>query len=348
MNSMRVIGQRLVLIALLFTSAYAHSWVEQLMVIAPNGTFVGSPGYPRGYVARSDPSFSDPTMMYRLPVAPNPEVTKSDNLCKDTQRKQIQPDGYPRLQASAGAAVAIRFQENGHVTLPENTPGKPKNRGTLYIYGTSEPKEDEQFLDVHKVWTEDGTGGDGRGALLAKRDYDDGRCYQVNGNEISTTRQKEFPHEVDPNMGMDLWCQADIALPSNAPYGKPYTLYWIWDWPTAAGTPDTPNGKQEIYTTCMDVDIDDSANARKNEAANYDHEQSLNGASIPEQFKVIFAAQQEEPAASTSSSTPTYTQSPSTLATTPSPQPATGSPVATVTVTSYVTSTLVVTPTPSG
>lgn len=38
-----------------------------------------------------------------------------------------------------------------------------------------------------------------------------------------------------------------------------YTLYWVWDWPTAARTPGFPNGKPEVYTTCMDVDVVDAA-----------------------------------------------------------------------------------------
>ncbi|KAL4998808.1 hypothetical protein BDV10DRAFT_166322 [Aspergillus recurvatus] len=343
---MHGIGRRLILLASLFSSTHAHSWVEQLRVIASNGTFVGSPGYPRGNVLRSSPSFSDTAMTYLLPPDGKTEATETDNLCMDTQQKQVQTDGSPRLQASAGAAVALRFQENGHVTLPETQKGKPKNRGTVYVYGTTDPKLDEKLLDVHKVWTKDGTGGDGRGVLLAKRDYDDGRCYQVNGGEISQKRQKEFPHEADQYMGGDLWCQADIALPSNAPSGKPYTLYWVWDWPTAAGVePSLPNGKQEVYTTCMDVDVVGHPDSRTSTDAKYDHDQSLNGASVPEQFKEIFSSKSGgsseatsiEPAAETPSSP--LTTAPSGLATEP--------PVATVTVTSFVTSVQFVRPTGS-
>ncbi|RDW93918.1 uncharacterized protein DSM5745_01240 [Aspergillus mulundensis] len=340
---MHGISWRLILLAFLFTSSWAHSWVEQLMVIAPNGTFVGSPGYPRGNILRSNPSFSDTSMTYLLPTDGKAEATKADYLCKDTQRKQAQTDGSPRLQASAGAAIALRFQENGHVTLPETQKGKPKNRGTIYVYGTTDPKEDEKLLDVHKVWTEDGAGGDGRGVLLAQRNYDDGRCYQVNGGEISTKRQKEFPHEADKYMGGDLWCQADIALPSNAPSGKPYTLYWVWDWPTAAGVdPGLPHGKQEMYTTCMDVDVVDHSDSRMSNSANYDHDQSLNGASIPKQFNEIFASQSGSSSEATSTK-PTPTPS---RPVTPAPSgPATGRPVATVTVTSFVTSVQWVRPT---
>ncbi|KAL4911794.1 hypothetical protein BDW62DRAFT_196233 [Aspergillus aurantiobrunneus] len=346
MNDIRDIGRRLILLALLFTSACAHSWVEQLMVIAPNGTFVGSPGYPRGYVPRTDPAFDDTSLTYRLPADGKPEATEADFLCMDTQRKQVQTEGSPRLQASAGAAVALRFQENGHVTLPEGQIGKPSNRGTIYVYGTQESKEGEKLLDVHKLWNKDGTGGDGRGVLLAERDFDDGRCYQVNDGEISQRRQAEFPHEADQSMGMDLWCQADIAIPSNTPSGKPYTLYWVWDWPTMPGAdPSLPDGKQEIYTTCMDVDVVDSSDSRMSQNANYNYDQSLNAASIPEQFNEIIASRPGNSTMGTSTE-PTEAAS-SSPATTAASDPATTSPVATVTVTSFVTSVQYVSPTGS-
>ena len=33
-------------------------------------------------------------------------------------------------------------------------------------------------------------------------------------------------------------------------------MYWVWDWPTAPDVdPNVPDGKQELYTTCMDIDI---------------------------------------------------------------------------------------------
>ncbi|KAF7588912.1 hypothetical protein BBP40_005027 [Aspergillus hancockii] len=279
-------GLGLLFFFFLAPSVNAHSWVEQLTVIAPNGTFVGSPGYPRGYVSRSAPDFQDSKMMYRLP---QPRISPSDNLCKETQRKQVQSDGSPRLQASAGAAISLRYQENGHVTLPQNTLGKPPNRGTVYVYGTADPKEDEKFLDVHNVWNKEGTGGDKRGILLSIQNYDDGRCYQVNDGEISKTRQAQFPHAREDPMGADLWCQNDIRLPSNTPPGKPYALYWVWDWPTEPG-PTAPQGLSEIYTSCMDVDMLASSGTQLQVAANYTQDQSLNRAAIPSQFEEIFGS----------------------------------------------------------
>lgn len=278
------------LIALLATTANAHSWIEELKVIASNGTFVGSPGYPRGNVLRTSPDFSDTAMVNRLPENGN-KVQDSDPMCMKSQTTQTQTDGSPRLQAQAGSRIALRYQENGHVTLPETQKGKPDNRGTIYVYGTTQPKEDEKFLDVHKVWNKDGSGGDKRGVLLSTQNFDDSRCYQINGGEISKNRQEKFPHEADQTMGQDMWCQQDIALPSSAPSGKPYTLYWVWDWPTLPGKDQSmPDGKPEIYTTCMDVDITSGGQNKMNVQANYDKEQSLNSASIPEQFNEIFGS----------------------------------------------------------
>ena len=57
-------------------------------------------------------------------------------------------------------------------------------------------------------------------------------------------------------MGTNLQCKYDIKLPANTPTGQLYTLYQVWDQLTASSVdPDVPDGKQELYTTCMDVDI---------------------------------------------------------------------------------------------
>ncbi|ODM18822.1 hypothetical protein SI65_05439 [Aspergillus cristatus] len=280
-----------VLTTLLATTANAHSWIEQLMVINPNnGSFVGSPGYPRGYVPRTSPDFSDDAMTYRLP-SNGVNLTKADKMCMDTQTSpDDQKPDFPRLQAQQGSAIALRYQENGHVTEPENQEGKPPNRGTVYVYGTTEPSDDDRIISIHKVWNEDGTGGDKRGKLLATRNYDDGRCYQVNGGTISTDRQAKFKHTADQLMGTNLWCQTDIKLPEDAEGGKQYTLYWVWDWPTLPGKDDSlPNGKPELYTTCMDVDVTGKADTNTKVQAKYDDTQSLNDASIPGQFAKLFS-----------------------------------------------------------
>ncbi|KAJ5773445.1 hypothetical protein N7457_008341 [Penicillium paradoxum] len=319
----------LVALLALYTPSHAHSWVEELTLIAPNGTFVGTPGYPRGNYLRTTSGFSDTTMTYLVPPNTRANVTQIlpiDKMCKDTQQDQTQSDGSPRLEAGAGAAIALRFQENGHVTLPQNQPGKPANRGFVYVYGTTQPKVGEKFLDVHGAWTQDGTGGDGRGVLLSVQNFDDGRCYQINGGEISGTRQAKYTHTASQLMGADLWCQQDIQLPSNAPSGKPYTLYWVWDWPTAAGVdPTYPNGKAEIYTTCMEVDVVNKINKQATKGE-FESEQDLNKAAIPSQFNALYGPQ----------SSPSRTTFITSLAATGA---ATGTAPQTLTVTDWVTRT---------
>ena len=220
------------LAAVTFTSSCsAHSWIEEMRIIAPNATFTDATGYPRGNAKRGPGVDPDKAMVHRLPPDGTPVdvgLQPKDVMCMPSQQKQVQSDGSPRLKAAAGDMIALRYQENGHVTLPQGQLGKEPNRGTVYIYGTTEPSQEEKFLDVHKKWNADGSGGNKKGRLLATQNYDDGRCYQVNGGPISTTRQKQFPHEADPKMGGDIWCQNDIALPKDAPSGKPYTLYWVW------------------------------------------------------------------------------------------------------------------------
>ncbi|OAP65145.1 hypothetical protein AYL99_01117 [Fonsecaea erecta] len=266
----------------------AHTWIEQLMVIAPNGTLVGQPGFARGNVLRGTPGFSDPTMVNLIPPDGRPinQIQPSDLMCKSSQTSQTQTDGSPRLQAAAGAGVALRYQENGHVTLPDNQPGKPPNRGTVYVYGTTQPSPDDSFLAIHRVWTPDGSGGDGRGRLLSTRNFDDSQCYQVNGGQISQQRQQQYKHPADDLMGQDLWCQQDIQIPDDAPSGQPYTLYWVWDWPTLPGTAGFPDGKQEIYTTCMDVDIvDDTGDDTVSKAqVDYAQGQPLDNAAVSAQM----------------------------------------------------------------
>jgi hypothetical protein len=248
----------LLLLSTIASLAAGHSWVEQLTVVANNGSFVGEPGFARGNVLRTSPGFSDPTMVNLIP--PNGRSTgltvlSTDSMCRPSQQTQNQTEGSPRLQALAGQRVALRYQENGHVSLPQNQPGKPSNRGTVFVYATNDSQPTDTLLAIHRVWNEAGTGGDGRGVLLAQQDFDDGRCYQINSGTISVSRQATFPHVPDTLQGANLWCQNDIVLPASAQVGSPLTLYWVWDWPTAPGTPGFVNGKPELYTTCMDIDI---------------------------------------------------------------------------------------------
>lgn len=345
-------------LALLVSLSSQHSWVEEMDVIdLQTGTFTGTPGYCRNNTKRTAPGFSDPLMVHILPGQGQPSieqrdtipatdltgVTNDDKMCKMTQQTAYQADGSPRLQAAPGALVSLRYQENGHVTLPNNQPGKPANRGTVYIYGTTQPKFPELFLDVVGQWTADGTGGDRRGRLLATQPFDDGVCYQINSGNISTARQAAHPHEPDQLSGANLWCQNDIAIPTDAPTGKPYTIYWVWDWPTAPGVdPNLPKGKAELYTTCMDVDIVAKPASKRRVKARQQAAPSagnnLNSAAIPAYVHSLTASPAPaSPAPTGASPVVSSAASPNPAPTTPAAQPAAGSnPMASSGVAAYI------------
>lgn len=279
-KNFRSTGLTILWLLALTSFTQAHTWVEQLAVIASNGTFTGAPGYARGNVLRTSPEFGDPQMTNLIPPdgrSTGTEILPTDLMCKSSQTIGNQTAGSPALIANAGDMVALRYQENGHVTLPQNQPGKPANRGTIFIYGTTQPSNSDTLLGIHNVWTTDGKGGDGRGVLLATRNFDDGQCYQINSGSISKARQKQFPHQANNLMGANLWCQADVTLPTSIS-SSTYTLYWVWDWPTAAGTAGFPNGKNETYTTCMDISISSGPGSSK--AISFAKSQDLNSAAI--------------------------------------------------------------------
>lgn len=297
--------------------AAAHSWVEQLMSIGTNGTMSGAPGYIRGYVSRAMPSFNDAMDDFLIPPNGRPtgnEILSTDTLCHPSQTLGNYSTDFPMLTVTPGGYIALRYQENGHVTLPDVNPTKPLNRGTVYIYGTTQPSNDELFLDVFQKWTADGTGGNGRGRLLATRNFDDGQCYQINNGNISESRQAQFTKVAENPQGADLWCQNDIQLPSDLAAGSNYTLYWIWNWPTfnTAGSPtDIPSAGYNVtllqhYTSCMDVSVVASSTSGSgskaithNFASTYTRGQDLNDAAVLGQLE-IGAFQVEVPGADAS------------------------------------------------
>ena len=183
------------------------------------------------------------------------EISETDRICKVTQRVANQTRDSPILAAKRGSKIAIQYQENGHVTLPETTPRKPANWGTVYVYGTSQPREDDSILSIHKVWDAAGESGNKRGQLLGSFDFDDGKCYQINQGDISRLRQRRFGPRADPIMGADLWCRNIVSLPLGLPTETLYTLYWVWDWPSEGLSNGSLKAKTEIYTTCIDVEI---------------------------------------------------------------------------------------------
>ncbi|KAH7406545.1 hypothetical protein DE146DRAFT_396455 [Phaeosphaeria sp. MPI-PUGE-AT-0046c] len=240
-----------------------HTWIEQLRNVNEKGQYVGEYGYPRGMFSKTDPGFDGFKMNFEIPAYQGKVFIQNDTmLCHKEQRQQKQSqDKYPRLQAAPGGFIAMRYMENGHITLPQNQKGKPEKAGTIFIYGTTQPKEDEKISTVLR-WTEDGKGGNGQGVLLAMNDFDDGRCYENNNSPTHKERVVSSPNyamgQAEDGPGtMPLFCDSNVQLPKTAAKGKPYTFYWVWQWNTAPGgiDPGYPKGKDEYYSTCIDVDV---------------------------------------------------------------------------------------------
>jgi hypothetical protein len=243
--------------------AMGHSWSGQLRNINDKGEYVGDYGYPRGMIAAGDPGFNDEIMVWRLPTAQGKVfIDETTPLCKPDQTKPVQSQKkYPRLQSAPGTWVAIRYTENGHVTEPSPADiGKPEDgKGTVFVYGTTEPTEDETLLTVLQ-WTKDGKGGNGKGVLLATNDFDDGRCYELNSTPEMKVRSKEVPNfasgQVSDGPGnFALMCETNVQLPKTLDKGKPYTMYWVWQWNSSPVPEKNFKGKDEYYTTCMDIDM---------------------------------------------------------------------------------------------
>ncbi|KYK54674.1 uncharacterized protein DCS_06634 [Drechmeria coniospora] len=219
------LGGLVALLALAMTVS-AHSWIESAFRIAANGTFVGPEGFPRGWVPRFAPGWNDKQAQHIIPDAGI--YTGAELLNK--YPIDANPS-FPILHAAPGDKIAILHLENGHVTLPQNQPNKPVNRGTVFLYGTSQPKGQEKLFDVHLRWNKDGTGGDRRGKLLATRNYDDGQCYQDSRQPLARDRASRLA----PNGAMverELKCQSVVTLPEDLKPGEVYTVYWYWDWPS--------------------------------------------------------------------------------------------------------------------
>ncbi|KAL6904678.1 hypothetical protein GGI43DRAFT_286802 [Trichoderma evansii] len=292
------VGLKVALVLALAAAANAHSWIERAYKVAPNGTMIGAEGYARGWIARNstDPPFQDSIPQLLLPVIGQSAYSGNEILNK--YKKEENPQ-FPMLEAAPGDHIAIIHLENGHTTLPQNQPLKPQNRGTIFLYGTSQPNENERLFDVHLVWNRDGTGGDGRGVLLGTRNYDDGQCYQPNNGALSLQRAAELaPEGADHNQ--ELGCQSTIQLPSDLKAGSIYTIYWYWDWPDLnaanidfqatknglypwAGTfmrgQKDPNGftmaaisKNESYASTLDIKITGGGSSSAAQHANVNSE----------------------------------------------------------------------------
>ncbi|KAE8451096.1 hypothetical protein EG329_004768 [Mollisiaceae sp. DMI_Dod_QoI] len=233
----------------LSSSVEAHTWLENIMLVGSNGSFVGNPGYPRGYGPRT--AGVDPNAQNVNLIPPNGRAGNAylptDLMCKSTQTIGTYTSGYGPISAAPQDTIALRYLENGHVTKQVGQT-RPAHNGTIFVYGTTQPANTDTYLGIHRVWNADGTGGDKRGKLIATRTFDDGRCFQVNGLPLSNSRKAA----VNWPDGSDLECQTDVQIPADAGTSGNYTMYWVWEWPQL----DPKTGaitSNESYTACLDV-----------------------------------------------------------------------------------------------
>ncbi|KAE9570948.1 hypothetical protein CGMCC3_g12967 [Colletotrichum fructicola] len=262
------------------------------------------PGFPPRWSGRNG-NFSDGLFTNLLEAS-------NYHLCAKQPLGQQMP-GFDMLKAAPGDFVGLRYQENGHITLPDSPINKPSNRGTIYVYGTLFPRAEDSLFDVFKRWTADGKGGDGRGRLLATRHYDDGQCYQVNSGPISLQRQQQFRKAAMDPQGADLWCQAVIRLPKDLAEGTLYSIYFVWTWPTLrpSSVSQSRSGKygdfpeqgspreavyltsedvvkSEIYGSCAMIEVDSSGKVESATGETYIADQDINNLGIKEQLDNLF------------------------------------------------------------
>lgn len=125
-------------------------------------------------------------MTYLLPLNGQlvDQILPLDAMYISSQQNFNQTAGSPILSAQIGSSLVLRYQENGHITIPDEPPGKP-SPGTVSIYGTACSSPQDKLQSIHGIWNMEGTGGDSWGQLLSRQLFDDGWCYQVNNGSVS-------------------------------------------------------------------------------------------------------------------------------------------------------------------
>ncbi|KAK3329443.1 hypothetical protein B0H66DRAFT_24981 [Apodospora peruviana] len=305
----------------------SHSWTERTRRLAPNGTMIGNPGFERNHHDRADPGFSDTSVVWLIPpngVSRPAGILPDDKIVREEQRPYVPStsytEQYPKLKVAPGDFAALIYTENGHVSRQDQESQNPKpiNRGTIYLYGTTQNDlTNYNLVDIHLTWTADGKGGDGKGRLLATRNYDDGQCYEA----IPGAGDVEgiVGHRMAAlNNDAAVPCQSDVQIPLDTPVGETYTVIWVWDWPTmsergVAVSPatyyanDSTKGEPfvktfEIYTSVVDFDIVDPCDEALGEVkgptcgkSNVDSKKIVQFAQQPAVINAGIKAQMENP-----------------------------------------------------
>ncbi|KAK1451081.1 hypothetical protein CCUS01_11259 [Colletotrichum cuscutae] len=268
----------------------AHTWVEQLNRISPNGTMLSPPGFPPRWSVRNG-SFSDGLFTNLL---------EANNYCLCAKQPLgQQTPGFDMLKAAPGDFVGLRYQENGLVNLPGIPTNKPSNRGSIHVYGTLFPRVEDSLFDVFKRWTSDGKGGDGRAGRS--------RCRDNN----SSGKPRWIPK------ALIFGAKQSSGLPEGLPEGAFYSIYFVWTWPTlkpssvseswpgkygdfpehespreAAYLTSKDVVKSEIYGSCAMIEVDSSSRVDSATGEAYIADQDINNIGIKKQLDNLFLTQE--------------------------------------------------------
>ena len=268
----------------------SHAWPERINRIGNNGTLLEPDGYSRNFVPRDGPG-SAGVGGENVSFSKLIGSVKGAPVCMPRQQTQTQSPGHPRLQASPGDLIAIRYTENGHVTQPRDPklaagPDQPHG-GPVRILGTTQGTG-AFTLDQVVQWTQDGSGGDKKGKLLEMQNYDDGQCYEKGSKPPQQERQAKYPFQGNlVDSISDLLCQNNFAIPADAPIGKPYTILWVWDFSHDINKSWNSPSK-EVYSNCIDIDVVAPPTQQKNKAVvHFAADQPVGHAAIPSYFSSL-------------------------------------------------------------
>lgn len=156
----------------------------------------------------------------------------------------------------------LQYNENGHITKPQNNRYGKTDTGTVFVYGTNDSLQSDAVQRIYKVQTADSTSSNRRGRLLYRGDFDNRRCYQYTTassrfSAIANARAKKFlgPGLNDTEQGQNLQYVVDVTMPS-IEIGSEYSLYQVQDWPSSiADGLSYITVVPQVYTTCIDIRI---------------------------------------------------------------------------------------------
>ena len=180
-------------------------------------------------------------------------ILLSTNLIyKDSQLQPNQTVGSLILFTHPSSTLLLIYQENGYVTLFNQTLGKIFFRN-VFVYRMDQSLLLDTLEGIYNIQTPDSSSGNTKRCFLKEALFNDGTCYQINSSpELYRWRVLLQQHHKSFK-GNDLWYKIEVTFSKGLVRGSLYILYQVWNWPTVVNPPVLPKGKIEIYTTCINI-----------------------------------------------------------------------------------------------